>query len=295
MVVIAIMVILTAIVVPSYRIMHAQSERNTCAANLKAIGQALALFREDYQCFPPDSTEYLRLPADPNKLADNPADVIHAAYDPQTLQPINTGVHGLGLYTLYYLGIYSAALPPVSLEPKERLGENLRRELSTPLRRPSSNQLTVKGLNGLLWFRSGGYLTKLDLFHCPANPAKLNDADLANRSRLPDLGGWGNYDTYYRRNQWYPGTMSLPMVGDVPENRHLLQPYPPADTVVCWCTYHRTAKPPRNRDTAAPVLPGDKDLVLFADGSVRRMTSRADNQMYREAPGDAGWPSGPVM
>lgn len=299
-IVVAIMVILMAIVVPSYRVMTAQSRRNTCAANLKAIGQALALFREDYQCFPPDRTEYLPVPvAGHSNSPAEAGDVIHAAYDPTTGAPITErggapAPHGLGLYTLYYLGVYASVLPPVSLEPLTRIGKPLREELA-------AHKPQAQGLNGLLWYRSGGYITKLDAYHCPANPVKLPDnaedqkALLTTFGNLPDLKGWNNYDMHYRRNFWNPGTQLLPITSGAVEDRHLLQPYPPADAVVTWCPYHRSSKPPSLPEKAGAVQPGDRDLVLFADGSVHRLTSRADNRMFEQPRGDAGWPAGPIM
>lgn len=151
-----------------------------------------------------------------------------------------------------------------------------------------------QGFDGLLWFRSGGYVTRLNLFHCPANTLQLRENDLTTRDRLPDLSGWNNYDMYYRRNFWNPGTMNF-LVGDRVEDRHLLQPYPPADTVVTWCANHRLAKAPRGPGIEGPVSAGDKDLVLFADGSVHRMASRKDNRMFEEPKNDTGWPAGPVM
>ena len=52
LVVIAIIVAIMAIVVPSYQALAANNRRASCAANMKSLGQALAIFREDYQCFP---------------------------------------------------------------------------------------------------------------------------------------------------------------------------------------------------------------------------------------------------
>ncbi len=62
LVVMGIAAILMAIIVPSFVGMARQHRQATCAANLKAIGQALALFHEDYGCYPPDCTEYLWTP-----------------------------------------------------------------------------------------------------------------------------------------------------------------------------------------------------------------------------------------
>jgi len=293
MIVISIMIILVALVIPGYKVMSAQNQRNICAANLKAIGQALALFREDYQCYPPDVTEYLVLPQDPNNIngSPGPADSIQAAYDANGI-PVNTGIRGRGLYTLYYLGAYSMTLPPTTLEAEKRLGSTLRGVIAAQR----------EGLNAFKWYRSGGYITDPKVFHCPANPAGLNDDDLTRNvdpaqqvSGVPTLGGWNNYDVYYRRNFWNPGTRILPITNGVLENRHLLQPYPPSDTPVTWCAHHRKAGAPNGPGVEGKVSAGDKDLVLFADGSVHRMASRADGQLYREPPNNPGWPAGPIM
>ena len=293
MIVIAIMATLMAIIVPSYQVMASQHRRASCAANMKAIGQALALFREDYQCFPPDATESLWVPSDLND-EEVAGDLIHAAYDEFGL-PVETGVHGMGLYTLYYLGVYSAVLPPSASEP--RLGDELRAELAA----------RGQGLNGLLWFKGAAYIDELSAFHCPANDAKPYEDDLARRQLLPAvpgvpyLRGWNNYDMYYRRNFWNQGTELLPVRSydengrPVYEKRHLLQPYPPADTAVMWCPYHRQSNVPAYPGLASEVLPGDYDLVLFVDGSVRRMTSQPSNRMYEEPPPGAGWPEAPIM
>lgn len=278
LIVVAILIALMAIVVPSYKVMAARNRTASCAANLKAIGQALALFREDYQCFPPDSTEFLVVPSDLNDIEQNPGDPVTAAYDSYG-NPINTGVHGLGLYTLYYLGAYSGVLPPTSVEP--RIGDVLHVTL------PNKGQ----GLNGMLWFRGAGYIDELSTFHCPANETELVESDLQHREQLPYLRGWNNYDMYYRRNFWHPGK---PISG-VTDNRNLFQPYPPADTVVTWCPHHRNSSVPAFPGVAADPAPGDQDLVLFADGSVRRMTTDRLNRMYLEPAPGTGWPQGPIM
>jgi len=278
LVVVAILITLMAIIVPSYQVMAARNRGAACAANLKAIGQALALFREDYQRFPPDATEFLVVPLDWNNIEQNPGDPVTAVYD-SVGNPVDTGVRGLGLYTLYYLGAYSAVLPPLTVEP--RIGDELRATL------PTKRQ----GLNGLLWFRGAGYIDELSTFHCPTNETELNENDLQNRAQLPYLRGWNNYDMYYRRNFWHTGK---PISG-LTDNRNLFRPYPPADTVVTWCPYHRNSAVPAFPGMAADPAPGDHDLVLFADGSVRRMTSDRLNQMYREPAPGTGWPQGPIM
>jgi type II secretory pathway pseudopilin PulG len=362
LIVIGIMVVLIAIALPSGIAMRRQSRRATCAANLKALGQALLLFREDYQCFPPDRDEYLwtkeahdayvaQFGVEPPNY--DPTSLTAAAYYPDgtpiptTVTDPATGVtyplHGLGLYTLYYLGSYSSVLPPADSDPRFTV-EALANAGVTVDRREGLNQ------RSLSWFKGAGYITELGTFHCPENTdADLDRAALVDRRRLPLLTtptqlswwdeatqewktgdvdvAWNNYDLFYHRNQWHPGLKPEAAPEPTQGARHLLQPYPPADTVVTWCPYHR--KDTRRRATAGPrrpahvgphqstppapaatqaqgppttevrdfnrVSPGDLDLVLFADGSVRRLTSRADNKMYEAPPGDTGWPQGPLM
>jgi prepilin-type N-terminal cleavage/methylation domain-containing protein len=303
LIVIAIMVVVMAIVVPSYRAMAAQNRRSSCAANLKAIGQALAIFREDYQCFPPDATENLWTAEAVAAYrqdygVDPPGDhsvgtLVGAAYHPDGT-PFATGSRGLGLFTLYYLGAYAAQLPPASSEPRlydDEFDPSLL-ELRTSLQRRG------QGLNGLNWFRGSNYIVKLSAFHCPANQTRLPEEDLGERTALPELGGWGNYDRYYRRNYWgnefgpgAPTQWTRERYGD----RNLFQPYPPADTVVTWCPYHRDSNPPSGPGVAGEIVPGDQDLVLFVDGSVRRMTAQRANRMYQEPSTGGAWPEGPMM
>jgi len=298
LVVIAIIIAIMAIVVPSYQALAANNQRASCAANMKSLGQALAIFREDYQCFPPDATEYLWTPEAVDQYrsiygVDPPGDhgigtAIGAAYHPDG-RPFETGVRGLGLFTLYYLGAYSAQPPPISSDPRIRdyteSSDPAMRSLRTTLERNRN------GLNGLPWFRGSGYITEMSAYHCPGNQAELFEQDMVQRSQLPYLRGWNNYDMYYRRNFWHPGA---PVPG-VTDNRNLFKPYPPADTVVTWCPHHRSSSAPPGPGAASMPNPGDQDLVLFVDGSVRRMATQSQNRMYQEPSAAAGWPEGPIL
>jgi prepilin-type N-terminal cleavage/methylation domain-containing protein len=292
MVVIGILAIMAAIAVPSFHVMERNRDRSTCAANLKAIGQALAIFRQDYNCYPPDATEFVwteeALESYRSQYgADPPGDhrlgtPLGAAYHPDGT-PFQTDVKGMGLYTLYYLGAYAAALPPLSLEPR------LDREVY-----PSVD--VRGGLSQFDWFRGSGYITKQGFFHCPANDAKLDFANLLwrqteDRPGVPYLGGWANYDMFYRRNFWHEGYQ--PSEGS--DNRNLFQAYPPVDTVITWCPYHHSSNPPAGPGVISEVRPGDEDLVLFADGSVRRMVSSTQNRVFEDPSGDFGFPRGPIM
>jgi len=303
MVVIAIMAMLAAIVVPSFNLATRHRDRNTCAANLKAIGQALALFREEYGCYPPDATEFLWTPEAVQEYVNRygvspPGDhrlgtpngaAYYSADDPSLElrgKAWDTGVHGLGLYALYYLGAYARSLPPSTLEPRfyDEAGGRV----------PGVDG--AKGLSQFDWFKGSGYITRFDTFHCPSNGAKLDRAVLPWRQTpdqvgVPYLGEWGNYDRFYRRNFWREGFRP----GLDNDHRNLFQPYPPVDTVVTWCPYHRSARPPSGPGQVGEVNPGDEDLVLFADGSVRRLVASRTNEPFRDPSGDFGYPQGPIM
>jgi len=298
LVVIAIIVAIMAIVIPSYQALAANNRRASCAASMKSLGQALAIFREDYQCFPPDATEQLWTPEAVAEYSsiygiDPPGDhsigtVVGAAYHPDG-RPFDTGVRGLGLFTLYYVGAYSAQPPPVTSDPRIRdyseSSDPFLQSLRTSLERNRS------GLNGLPWFRNSLYVTEMKTYHCPGNGAELFEQDMAQRAQLPYLRGWNNYDVYYRRNFWHPGA---PIPG-VTDNRNLFKPYPPADTVVTWCPYHRSSSAPAGPGVESMPNPGDQDLVLFVDGTVRRMAAQGQNRMYQESSAGAGWPEGPIL
>ncbi len=352
LVVIAIMAALMAIIVPSSLTLARQNRRHTCAAHLKQLGQALALFHEDYGCYPPDETEYLWTPeavqeyqrlygeSPPSDFRDGTP--TGAAYHPDgrpfAPQPDflyyddpARAVHGLGLYTLYYLGAYAAVLPPLAVEPRITAGM---RDGSVKV----GDFTPRKGYNQpyFSWFRGSGYVTGLSTFHCPENDTPLEQKALTDRPRLPGLTRqvtytddqgqsqtrteyWNNYDQFYRRNFWDPGHQPDSLEGLTEEQRldrsrqdgatrNLLQPYPPMDTVVTWCPYHHKGYVPRwpgddrvggSQDRTLldkyGIRPGDMDLVLLVDGSVRRMVARQDAAPYKGSTGGSGWPYEPAM
>jgi len=224
---ITIIGILVAVVLPSARVIQRSQDRSTCFSNLKLIGQALALYREDYQGFPADRSE-----------------------------------GGLGLFALHYLYAYARAAPPGQTEPLRDRPE----------------------------FRGGDYLRNLRTLHCPANPQ-----DTAFRLDWPYCGdptaspyrAYNSYDLFYRRDQ---GDLNGDGIADVNLGQRRLKDYPddprprvgaypPGDTVVTWCIFHRTG-PAYQLDPAtgrvidtSQVRPGDFDPVLFLDGYVKRVAS----------------------
>jgi len=339
LVVMGIAAILMAIIVPTFVGMARQHRQATCAANLKAIGQALAIFHEDYKCYPPDCTEYLWTPEALKEYArlypDSPTppgdhrlgtltgaayhpdgspfapDSTYRYYNNDPQRPESQPVRGRGLLTLYYVGAYAAVLPPLTSDPRYTNDLFVNKTLDAQ-----------RGFSQFSWFRGSGYITKLNTLHCPANDATYTQSDLVTNEELPSLGHyneqtekweyWNNYDQFYRRNFWATTPGAKP--GPTDDRRNLWEAYPPVDTVVTWCPYHRRGEHhtqphgpqgPHSGDKGGggfynpgpdkSVVTGDKDIVLFVDGSVRRMTSREDNKMYDASVQDAGWPEGPVM
>jgi len=354
LVVIVLVGVLMAIVVPSSINLARQNRRNTCVANLKAIGQALAIFHTDYGCYPPDSTEYLWTPeavkeyrrlyrTDPPNDARtgtltgaasyplNDPNLPGAPFKPQSgfqyYKDESHALHGLGLYTLYYLGAYAAVVPPRSCDPRfPRVGDA---DYPTDPADPLRAVVPGKGYRQFGWFRGSVYLTGLKAFHCPENPTALDRTALLDHTRLPGItregsvvvGGvaqsrteyWNNYDQFYRRYFWNPGYLP-PSVEDANlteegkwtlmlqqgATRNLLRAFPPADTVVTWCPYHHRGYIPRwpgdgGSQPTDKIQPGDQDLVLFLDGSVRRVVSRQDARMFEAATDQTSWPNAPVM
>jgi len=57
LVVLAIVSLLASIVVPVYFSMGVRRDKTSCAFNLRAIGQGLRLYVEDFRAYPPDRTE----------------------------------------------------------------------------------------------------------------------------------------------------------------------------------------------------------------------------------------------
>ena len=109
------------------------------------------------------------------------------------------------------------------------------------------------------------YLTRRKYLHCPDNPVGREDAVLNDP---PLLGGYNAYDEYYRRMR--SGASSL---------RQLTLSHPPGDTVVTWCVFHR-----RSGGRPGVIKAGDKDLVLWLDGTVAWMPAKADHGLD-EVPG----------
>jgi type II secretory pathway pseudopilin PulG len=269
-VVITIAIIVLAITVPSFSSMRRRNELSTCALNLKTIGTALLMHREDWMGFPPDRTE-----------------AIGRSYQGQDIR-------GPGLFYLYYVYRRDPGEPFTDTngngkydpqEPYTDTDGNGSHDTGEPYVDVNKNgewdaAEPYKDLNGngkresFLWWsnvRADYGVRRVEILHCPANPVARPQFATPGAS-LPDptLGGYNNYDYYYRRS--WGAAVNRPGQG----SRDLKQPFPPDETVVTWCPYHRNAppRPPQPPDylpQPGNVVPGEIDLVLFADGVVERV------------------------
>jgi type II secretory pathway pseudopilin PulG len=270
-----ILVLLMAIAVPVFSAVRRQREMAGCALNLKSIGAALRMYWEDWGGFP--------VPMDPRgscipDTASKPCDL----WKPPSTEwePPSTecpgGVAGLGLYTLYYFYI-----------------------------NPDAENPDCQQTNGALYtLERADYLRSVNVFNCPANPVKkpaftepyddLNHncrwdenepfKDLNRNGKcdkvVPYLGGFDNYDWFYQR-AWGWDSNCQP---SEPDDRNLLQPFPPDDTVVTWCPMHRNAAPEMptaaiSSPSSGPIHRSDWDLVLWVDGTVERLRSQSDQHL----------------
>lgn len=80
-----------------------------------------------------------------------------------------------------------------------------------------------------------------------------------------------------------------PAAGDPPDpdyRRQLIWRYPPDDTVVTWCVYHRTIMDPADTDFGTiSAQRGSWDIVLFLDGTARVKPSIGESG-HMATPGD---------
>ncbi|MDH7570681.1 MAG: DUF1559 domain-containing protein [Armatimonadota bacterium] len=123
------------------------------------------------------------------------------------------------------------------------------------------------------------YVESIKVFNCPDNDAAaLKDPDNRDPGD-PDFAKptytYQSYDGFdpllaqlkYQRF-WKPQQQA----NDPDYLRQLCWRYPPEDTVVTWCTYHRKVSDPTD-PAATQFRPGDQDIVLYLDGSTRVVPS----------------------
>lgn len=120
------------------------------------------------------------------------------------------------------------------------------------------------------------YLESAKAFNCPNNEVDtLNDAGEPDATKATLC--------YVAYDGWDPLLMELkykrlwrsPPTGPDPDphyTRQLSWRYPPEDTVVTWCSYHRSEVDPTDPE-AAVFHRTDQDIVLHLDGSTRVVPS----------------------
>lgn len=249
LVVMGMAALLAAIIFPVWGAVARHQANSTCALNLKSIGTAVRMYREDFGGFPVDVTEQYRL------------------YDDGG---VPRRVNGLGLYFLYHLYHNGeAGRDPATVRYTPDTGDYLRRVELLHCPQVESGKPDWSRLYGSSFPNSDGTW--------PAGywpPAYLGE---------PAAGSYNSYDWFYRRN-WDD---ELTRLGETPlgvGNRHLRQAYPPDNTVITWCPFHRSATPPDPEIgvTATPSSGRDRDLVLWADGSVQWSAARPDQFLSRK-------------
>lgn len=293
MIVIAIAAVLMAVVFPVAHGISFSNKRSQCASNLNSLGDSLLSLRDDYGGFPRDRFEVD--PNDPNTppgigIIDTPG------------WPGVVGLYAL-YYLTEYVGEYTSrqtfsgsgaatftASTPTTVTGSGTVWQSshiiapgdqvkldsdsswyviaaivndvkLTLDPNTPYAGADGSGAysihKASALNNQPWFTGGRYTRNLSFFHCPANPTATAVEDAP-----PLLGGYNNCDLYYCRDWFdfdthpYPGTPS--------DARNLLQAFPPADTLVTFCPYHRVSQD----FLVGHPDKGDMDEVLFADGSV---------------------------
>lgn len=254
MIVVAIASVLLAITIPISKGMSESQDRSQCVFHMRTMGQALLSTRNDYQGFPRD---YYEIQDISDTLGRKPggfggcwnSDTVYEVYQdapfsPQVTAWQTSGADGIpdtkddtyypgaiGIYSLYYLTEFA-----------DRMGSS---SPDDPVDRP--------------WFRGGNYLRELSTLHCPVNPVTTEPAAV----NAPLLDGYNNYDRYYRRDWFNDPPYTAADYTGADDRRNLVESaYPPADTLITFCPYHRKSTDYRIGKT------GDQDVVLFADGAV---------------------------
>ena len=250
LVVIAIMALLAAIILPVFANMGKDQKTMACIENLREIGVALALYHDDYGCYPPaPRPDYLQLGP--------------TAYQalPYTTAPTSTPAGW-------------QEWQPTATDP------NVYAFKQTPT--PKVGNFGLATLYYLFLNDNKDYLRTYKLYHCPlqlstAHVNRGSELIYANSSLKtfdPLWAGYNTYDITYNYDQYqneigkfdttvlgynvfngtvagFPGSASSPVVmTDIKRQLHcgistagITQPVP-ADTVVCWCYVHNGDNPP---------------------------------------------------
>lgn len=244
MIVIGIVALLLAVTVPVFFSIGRGTDATSCAANLKAISQALKLYWQDYGAYP----------GTPDEATAAQAQAAAAAYGAGHFD-IGDRPRGFGgladLYPNYLRNLTTFHCPA-----------NLVRE-------PTNAALGKQGWNQYFADTASGW----------------HATDIRNFD--PSLWGFNNYGAYYFQDgdpsnwrAYYHRFRPSIALSDPTDRRQLRGSvtgglvFVPAATVVTWCPYNRRS----GTGGAVGTRPhgSDLDIVLFADGTVKRVAARND-------------------
>ncbi len=244
LIVIGIVALLLAITVPVFFSISRGSDATSCAANLKAISQALRLYWQDYGAYP----------ATPDVASAAQAQAAAQAYAAGRFDAGDRPRGFGGLADLYpnYLRNLAAFRCPANM-----------------VRQPTNRALDKSGWTAYFDDTSTGW----------------HAADIRNFD--PSMWGYNNYGAYYYQEgdptNWraYYHLHRPSIALSDPTNRRQLRGsvtgglvFVPAATVVTWCPYNRRSG--IHGDLGTTPHGSDLDIVLFADGTVKRVPARND-------------------
>gem|GEM_PF-2034571 len=303
MIALALVAVLMAIAFPVARGITESQQRSRCAVNLQILGRHLLSLREDYQAFPRDrfeiaAGEYPGIGDVPAPHFPGIVGLYALHYLTEFAGEYKVSFAGVGTVdfssgdkVVTGTGTTWVSADDQRLSPGDQILLNsnwytvgsVESDVSLNLlEAPASSDTGAsfdiqKFLTDQPGFSGGNYLRRLETLHCPADPIEqLKDAALSDPPLLRDLTlsvsdsyrSYNNYDLYYRRDWFHNPPYDETYYEATDPNRdkrNLVESaYPPADTLVTFCPYHR-----RSQDFAVGHPDrGDIDLVLFADGSV---------------------------
>lgn len=250
LVVIAIIAVLAAIIFPVFAGVQKQAKKSQCMANMSHIYTALKMFQIEEHRYP----EFIAGPVqrDPNDLTK----VISVDKSSGTLDysPTWRG-HAFSLYPEYLKNVNDLRCPlaPNNIKKDEVIADPLFTILNALPWNPPDDGKATKPVRIIGWDDAQNNKYRFELY-------KFSSYDW---QVPPGCADTTNGETHYS-NVWYNGFMSD---ANAPYcERQLKWRNPPAETVVTWCSYHRSMN---------GALPdnGSKDLVLFADGHVAQIPS----------------------
>lgn len=239
--------ILVAISVPMFATISAGSRASTCAANMKAIAQALRLYWQDFGAYP----------ATPNEAT---AEHAAAAATDRAAGRFAQGERPRGFGGL-------ADLYPQYLQNLSHL-----RCPANRVRAPEDRPAGKKGWNQYFRDTQTGWQAADIRNFDPSMWGYHNYGAYYHREGPPD-----QWRAFYHRHRPSIADADLAFRRQLRGSVTGGLVFVPASTVITWCVLNR-----RSGTGAALGLtshPSDIDLVLFVDGTVERLRGRNDQQL----------------